>query len=92
MQDKVLVIGACGQVGTELVENLQRMHGADNVVASDIRESSSEVFKASPFELLDVLDKKRIAEVFKQHKPKIVYHLAALLSATAEAKPKLDGN
>jgi nucleoside-diphosphate-sugar epimerase len=89
MQDKVLVIGACGQVGTELVENLQRMHGADNVVASDIRESSSEVFKASPFELLDVLDKKRIAEVFKQHKPKIVYHLAALLSATAEAKPKL---
>jgi nucleoside-diphosphate-sugar epimerase len=89
MQDKVLVIGACGQVGTELVENLQRMHGGDNVVASDIRESSSEVFKASPFELLDVLDKKRIAEVFKQHKPKIVYHLAALLSATAEAKPKL---
>lgn len=89
MQDKVLVIGACGQVGTELVENLQRIHGADKVIASDIRQSDAEVFKASPFEILDVLDKNKIAEVFTHYKPTIVYHLAALLSATAEAKPKL---
>jgi len=88
MADKILVIGACGQVGTELVENLQNIYGASNVVASDIRKSDNPVFSNSRFEMLDVLDKPRIKEVFKTYKPTIVYHLAALLSATAEKKPK----
>lgn len=89
MADKVLVIGACGQVGTELVENLQSIYGYTNVVASDIRTSDLPVFSASEFEILDVLNKEQIQTVFSKHKPTIVYHLAALLSATAEAKPKL---
>lgn len=88
MAEKILVIGACGQVGTELVENLQSIYGANNVVASDIRMSKNEVFTASPFELLNVLNKAQITDVFTKHKPTIVYHLAALLSATAEANPK----
>lgn len=88
MAEKILVIGACGQVGTELVENLQAIHGAANVVASDIRKSDSAVFQNGAFEILNVLDKAQIAEVFGKHKPTIVYHLAALLSATAEANPK----
>lgn len=88
MADKVLVIGACGQVGTELVENLHQIHGSANVVASDIRSSDSPVFTNGVFETLNVLDKDQITEVFSKHKPTIVYHLAAMLSATAEAKPK----
>lgn len=88
MADKILVIGACGQVGTELVENLQEIYGAANVVASDIRQSDNPVFQNSTFEILNVLDKQRVAAVFAKHKPTIVYHLAALLSATAEANPK----
>ena len=89
MMDKVLVIGACGQVGTELVENLQNIHGSSQVVASDIKTPTNEVFLNSEFVHLNVLDKLQIKEVFQTHKPTIVYHLAALLSATAEENPKL---
>lgn len=88
MSEKILVIGACGQVGTELVENLQGIYGAKSVVASDIRKSDNPIFQNSPFEKLNVLDKNQIAGVFGKYKPTIVYHLAALLSATAEANPK----
>jgi nucleoside-diphosphate-sugar epimerase len=88
MAEKILIIGACGQVGTELVENLQAIYGASNVIASDVRKSDNQVFQNSPFEILNVLDKKQIGEIFSKHKPTIVYHLAALLSATAEANPK----
>jgi nucleoside-diphosphate-sugar epimerase len=88
MAETILVLGACGQVGTELVENLHGMYGESNVVASDIRKSDHPIFSNGIFETLDVLDKQQIAEVFSKYKPTIVYHLAALLSATAEAKPK----
>lgn len=88
MSEKILILGSCGQVGTELVENLQNIYGANNVVASDIRNSDNPVFKESEFEILDVLDHQRIKEIFTKHKPTVVYHLAALLSATAEANPK----
>lgn len=88
MMDKVLVIGACGQVGTELVENLQNIHGSSRVVASDIKTPTNEVFLNSEFVHLNVLDKVQIKEVLQTHKPTIVYHLAALLSATAEENPK----
>jgi nucleoside-diphosphate-sugar epimerase len=88
MAEKILVIGACGQVGTELVENLQNIYGAANVVASDIRKVDNPLFQNGSFEILNVLDKTQIAEVFGKYKPTIVYHLAALLSATAEENPK----
>lgn len=89
MKEKVLVLGACGQVGTELVENLQRIYGPAHVVASDIKTPNHELFSNSEFVHLDVLNKVQIKEVFQRHKPTIVYHLAALLSATAEQNPKL---
>ena len=88
MADTILVIGACGQVGTELTENLQRIYGASNVIASDIKTPAHPVFTNGPFEELNVLDKSQVQEIFSRHKPTIVYHLAALLSAIAEAKPK----
>jgi len=89
MSENILVVGACGQLGTELVEELRKIYGDDHVIASDIRQSQDEVFKAGPFETLDILDKNRLGEILKQYQPTQVYHLAALLSATAEAKPKL---
>ncbi len=89
MSENILVVGACGQLGTELVEELRKLYGNDNVIASDIRQSNDDVFKAGPFETLDILDKNRLGELLGKYKPSQVYHLAALLSATAEAKPKL---
>jgi nucleoside-diphosphate-sugar epimerase len=89
MAENILVIGACGQLGTELVEELRKIYGDANVIASDIRQSEHEVFKQGPFENLDILDRNRLSEILTQYKPSQVYHLAALLSATAEAKPKL---
>lgn len=89
MSENILVIGACGQLGTELVEELRKIYGDSHVIASDIRQSDDEVFKNGPFETLDILDKNNFSALLQKYKPSQVYHLAALLSATAEAKPKL---
>ncbi len=85
MQEKILVLGSSGQIGTELVEELRNIYGTDGVVASDIKVT--EQAKDGPFEVLDVLDGKGIHEVVKKHKITQVYLLAALLSATAEKNP-----
>lgn len=82
----VLVIGAAGQIGTELVMALRQQHGASNVVACDIKTASDEVKMSGPFEQLDVLDKARLHELVRQYNVSEIYLLAALLSATAEQK------
>jgi len=86
---KVLIVGASGQIGTELVLTLRKRLGENNVVASDIRtpKDGSKLLNGV-FEQLDILDKKALLEVIKKHQVKEVYLLAALLSATAEKKPK----
>ena len=86
---KILVIGSSGQIGTELVIELRKTHGSDQVVASDIRTPLDEVLYGGPFEELNVLDFEQIKKVIKKHDIKEVYLLAALLSATAEKKPEL---
>jgi len=85
--DKVLVIGSSGQIGTELVEALRKLHGNTNVIASDIRES--QVAQDGPFETIDILNKEQLISVINKYSIKEVYLLAALLSATAEKKPVL---
>jgi nucleoside-diphosphate-sugar epimerase len=82
----VLVIGSAGQIGTELVMALRQQHGAQHVVACDIKTASDEVKASGPFEQLDVLDKDRLFSLVKQYNVSEVYLLAALLSATAEQK------
>ena len=82
----VLVIGSAGQIGTELVMALRQHHGAQHVVACDIKTASDEVKASGPFEQLDVLDKDRLFSLVKQYNVSEVYLLAALLSATAEQK------
>jgi len=86
--EKILVIGSCGQLGTELVEALRGIYGDSNVIASDVKVSDNPVFEAGPFETLDILDEKSFREIIEKYKPTQVYHLAALLSATAEKFPE----
>lgn len=88
MDKNILVIGACGQVGTELVLELRSTHGDDAVIATDIREPLNEDLKAGPFEILDVLDKNTLFDLVKKHRIGTVYNMAALLSATAEKNPE----
>ncbi|WP_375416816.1 NAD-dependent epimerase/dehydratase family protein [uncultured Hymenobacter sp.] len=84
----VLVIGACGQLGLELTAALRQRYRPENVIAADVRPlKNMELLAGGPFELLDVLDKPRLEELVQQYRPRQVYHLAALLSATAEKDP-----
>ena len=86
MTKKILVIGAAGQIGTELTSALRKMWGNDNVVAADLKSGDSAT--AGPFEVLNVMDGQRLAEIIDHHQIDEVYHLAALLSATAEKRPR----
>lgn len=81
--NKILITGACGQLGSELTAELRNLHGSGNVVATDIVEPNPQIGEG-PFEHLDVMDKDRLEKLIDQHDVKIVYHLAALLSANAE--------
>jgi nucleoside-diphosphate-sugar epimerase len=84
-EDKILIIGAGGQIGIELLEGLNTLYGSSNVVAADIKQSNA--FSNNAFEVLDVLNKDQLLDVVKKHSIKQVYLLAALLSATAEKNP-----
>ena len=89
MQDKVLVIGSSGQIGSELVAELRSNYGDSNVIASDIVASNQIIMDSGPFEILDVTDSNRLHEIVKKHEVTHVYLLAAILSANAEKKPNL---
>lgn len=84
-QEKVLIIGAGGQIGLELTESLSKIYGNDNVIPSDLKETSG--FDKNPYEKLDALDKNALFEIIKKHGITQVYHLAAMLSATGEQNP-----
>jgi nucleoside-diphosphate-sugar epimerase len=85
MTKKILVIGASGQIGTELVEGLRDRFGAEDVVASDIKEPQAK--QTGPFALVNAMDRRGIERVIDKHGITEVYLLAALLSATAEKDP-----
>src|ERR1700744_6517074 len=90
MSEKILVIGANGQIGTELVAALRNIYGADAVIASDISSPNYAARKLSgPYEIVNVLDKDNLHHIFAKHQPTQVYLLAAILSAVGEQKPKM---
>ena len=88
--DKVLVTGALGQIGTDLVQALRERHGSDSVIASDIRdEAGHSSVEGGPFVTLDVLDTDGISRICQKDGVGTIYHLAALLSAVGERDPDL---
>lgn len=87
MSTKILIIGACGQIGTELTQKLRAIYGVENVIASDIRKLNVDVVNSGPFEVVNALDYNQIQHLIEIHKIDEVYLMAALLSATAEKNP-----
>lgn len=85
--DKVLVIGASGQLGSELTLSLAELFGENNVVASDISSPSPSI-KHFAFEQLDVMNSKQLGEIIDKHGITQIYHLAAILSAKGEENPQ----
>lgn len=88
MNTVILVLGASGQIGTELTQKLRLLYGNSNVIASDIREGSTELMASGSFEIIDATDKATILKTIKKYKVTQVYLLAAMLSATAEKMPQ----
>lgn len=82
-----MITGALGQIGSELTLKLREIYGTDHVIATDIRSNDSEAATSGPFEMVDVTDGKTMLEVAKKHQVDSIIHMAALLSATAEANP-----
>src|SRR6476661_1603966 len=88
-QEKILVIGASGQIGVELTLALRKIYGAGNVVASDLREQNELLQGTGPYVSLDVMNKEMLhVQVIRQGITQI-YLLAAILSATGEKNPNL---
>ncbi len=88
MDKRILVLGASGQIGTELTQKLREFYGNSNVVASDIKLCTFEMMDIGPFEIIDATDKETILSVIKKYNINQVYLLAAMLSATAEKFPQ----
>ncbi|WP_116790304.1 L-threonine 3-dehydrogenase [Flavobacterium psychrotrophum] len=84
---KILIIGACGQIGTELTKKLRAEFGTDEVIASDVRKGDPAFVASGPFEVVNALDYNQVEQIIEKHGVTDVYLMAALLSATAEKNP-----
>ena len=87
MKKRILIIGACGQIGTELTHFLREKYGAHKVIASDIREGEEEMMNDGPFEVLDAMNYDALQDVVINYEITDVYLMAAMLSATGEKFP-----
>ncbi len=87
MKKRILIIGACGQIGTELTAHLRKKYGSHKVIAADIRPGDSDLMNAGPFELVDAEDYTAVENLIIKHEITDVYLMAAMLSATAEKFP-----
>lgn len=85
---EIIVIGAGGQIGTELVIELRKRFGSQNVVASDLGEVCPPLLDGGPYKQLDILNREAVRSFIIENGIKQVYLLAALLSATAEKNPE----
>ena len=88
-KERILIIGACGQIGVELTLALRNRYGAENVIASDLREQSSLLAGTGPYVSLDVMNKEMLHAQVVQENITQIYLLAAILSATGEKNPSL---
>lgn len=85
--DNIMVIGAAGQIGSELVIELRKNYGSDHVFATDIKQPHRDILEGGPFQILDVMDDKQLIHFIIRHKINQIYHLAAVLSGNAEKLP-----
>lgn len=85
--EKIMVIGAAGQIGSELIVELRKMYGEGNVWATDIKTPPRDISEGGPFQVLDVMDDKQLIHFIIRHKITQIYHLAAVLSGNAEKLP-----
>ncbi len=88
MKRGILILGACGQIGTELTQALRKRFGNERVVASDIRKGSGQLLNDGPFEIVDAMDYASIEDVVFRYNVDTVYLMAAMLSAVAEKFPE----
>lgn len=88
MSEKILIIGSCGQIGTELTIKLRELYGKDQVIAADINAGSNEMMYSGPFEILDATKKDDVKKVIKKYQVTEVYLMAAMLSAVGEKFPE----
>jgi len=84
---RILIVGALGQIGTELTQYLRNIYGRDNVIASDLKSPTEEISQYGPYEQLDALDADGLRRLLKKYEINQVYLMAAMLSATAEKAP-----
>jgi len=87
-KSKVLILGALGQIGIVLTKELRAIYGNSNVIASDIRHDYLSQLGVGPFEIIDATNYDSILNAIKRNSIDTVYHMAAILSAKAEKKPR----
>lgn len=92
MINRILIIGATGQIGSELTIELRKIYGSENVIASGIENPCEKLSQSGIYEILDILNAQRIAEVVKKYKIDAIINMAAILSAVGEQKPMLAWN
>jgi nucleoside-diphosphate-sugar epimerase len=88
MSSKILIIGACGQIGSELCVKLRELHGNQNIIATDISSSNSDVVNNGIFEILDAKDFNSIKNCVEKYNIDTIYLMAAMLSAVGEKYPE----
>jgi len=89
MTPKILIIGACGQIGSELTYKLRAQHGNENIIASDINKGNLQLVNSGPFEIIDAKDLEALKICVAKHSIDTIYLMAAMLSATGEKFPEL---
>ncbi len=87
MKKRILIIGACGQIGTELTTTLRRIYAPHKIIASDIHQCDEAMRNSGPFEVLDAMDYDAVENVVINYEITEVYLMAAMLSVTAEKFP-----
>ena len=85
--ERILIIGAAGQIGSELTLELRKLYGNAHVFATDVKDAPADIKESGPFQLLDVMDDKHLIHFVIRNKITQIYHLAAVLSGNAEKLP-----
>ena len=87
MKERILIIGAAGQIGSELTLALRKKYGSERVYATDVKQAGADIVDGGPFQILDVMDDKMLIHFVIRNNITQIYHLAAVLSGNAEKFP-----